>query len=155
RGCGVGHDGSPLSRGRQSLNGSGYFSGLLHWRTERRSTTRSSTATSARTSDEAALLSGNGQPLYRAQERTRRREPGDRGGPRGRPRCKGRGRRVRYRPRLPQARSLEDRDHCAAASDGGGGTGQHDLEAASEYPPATTTVSYPRKQGSSIPAATV
>src|SRR4029077_11452667 len=39
--------------------------------------THSSTAIFARTSDEAALLSGNGQPLHRAQEHAGRRGPRD------------------------------------------------------------------------------
>src|SRR5262245_940775 len=95
-------------------------SGLLHWRTEKRSTTRSSTAISARTGDEAALRSGDGQPLYRAQERTRRRDPRDRRGSHRRPRRQWRSRRIRYRPRLPQARPIQDRDHCAAARDSSG-----------------------------------
>src|SRR5437763_14775469 len=86
----------------------------------RRFTTRFSTATFARSNHEAALLSGDGQPLYRAEKLAGRRDAGDCRRPAGGFRLQGRRGWSRYRPCLPQARPFQGGDDRAARGERGG-----------------------------------
>ena len=87
------------------------YCGSSPWTTVRRSTTPSSIGTFGalfeRTDHEAALLSGNGQPLYRAEAGTRRRNPRGRGRAQRRSRCERRGRRFRHRSGVAAPRSFD------------------------------------------------